>query len=520
MNRVDPRDLAAQLGVDIANPDPDASTRTEHDWGAMAFAPFKLAGYPAVAEALAKATKDRSADTIRIIGACFDAGLSLPHARWAIHNRADLVERLEEMAARRKPIDDVAVCWEKIAPGLTPPVLEKADTNGQPAPVLLEATGGPLQDALDVFGRWLHLEDPAAVLLTAAAVIANRAEGDPVWLLLVGPPSCGKTEILRSLGGLEHVHPVAALTEASLLSGSPRREKAAGATGGVLRQVGQFGILLCKDFTSVLSQDRAAARSALAALREIYDGSWDRPLGTDGGRVLHWEGKCGFVGAVVPSYDRYSVIVNTLGDRYLLLRLPSPDPERQAHAALANMGHERQMRAELAEAMTGLIGSVDPGHTVEPLSDTDRTRLVRLAQFAAWARTGVERDGYTRAVEVLPRAESPARLTHALHQVHNALAALGVGAGVRWGLLTRLAVECAPAARIPVIGMLAEQDSPDRTADIATALGADTKFARRVLEDLALLGIAVRTKRTTADNSPDLWTPSPWLLKFWPGWQE
>lgn len=89
---------------------------------------------------------------------------------------------------------------------------------------------------------------------------------------------------------------------------------------------------------------------------------------------------------------------------------------------------------------------------------------------------------------------------------------------MRWGLLTRLAVECAPASRIPVVGMLAEQDSPDRTADIATALGADTKFARRILEDLALLGIAVRTKRTTADNSPDLWAPSEWLLKFWPGW--
>jgi hypothetical protein len=47
--------------------------------------------------------------------------------------------------------------------------------------------------------------------------------------------------------------------------------------------------------------------------------------------------------------------------------------------------------------------------------------------------------------------------------------------------------------------------------------GSRAKFARRVLEDLALLGIAVRTKRSTADNSPDLWTPSEWLLKLWPG---
>jgi hypothetical protein len=221
---------------------------------------------------------------------------------------------------------------------------------------------------------------------------------------------------------------------------------------------------------------------------------------------------------VVPSYDRYASIVNTLGDRYLLLRLPSPDPERQAYAALANVGRERQMRAELAEAMTGLIASADTTRPPEPLSKAEQIQLVRLAQFAAWVRTGVERDGYSRAVEVLPRAESPSRLAHALHQVHSALVALGVPTDTRWGLLTRLAVECAPAARIPVMGMLAEQDGPDRTADIATALGADTKFARRILEDLALLGIAFRTKRTAADNSADLWAPSPWLMEFWPGW--
>jgi hypothetical protein len=42
--------------------------------------------------------------------------------------------------------------------------------------------------------------------------------------------------------------------------------------------IGEFGILLCKDFTSVLSQNRDTAKQAMAALREVYDGSWDRPV--------------------------------------------------------------------------------------------------------------------------------------------------------------------------------------------------------------------------------------------------
>jgi hypothetical protein len=29
--------------------------------------------------------------------------------------------------------------------------------------------------------------------------------------------------------------------------------------------------------------------------------------------VLHWKGKCGFIGGVTPTYDRYSMIVSALG---------------------------------------------------------------------------------------------------------------------------------------------------------------------------------------------------------------
>ena len=114
----------------------------------------------------------------------------------------------------------------------------------------------------------------------------------------------------------------AKVTEASLLSGTSKRERVTGATGGLLRQVGDFGVLLCKDFTSVLSQNKDTRAEAMAALREVYDGCWNRPVGTDGGRVLSWRGKCGFLGGVTPALDQYSQVIATLGDRFVLLRLP------------------------------------------------------------------------------------------------------------------------------------------------------------------------------------------------------
>src|SRR5437867_3752960 len=116
------------------------------------------------------------------------------------------------------------------------------------------------------------MPDPGALCITLATVAANRAEGDPVWLLVVGPPGGGKTEMIQSVGGQPDVHAAATLTEGSLLSGVARRERSKDAKGGLLREIGEFGILLHKDFGSVLSMNRDARAQVLAAVDRVL--SW------------------------------------------------------------------------------------------------------------------------------------------------------------------------------------------------------------------------------------------------------
>ena len=300
-----------------------------------------------------------------------------------------------------------------------------------------------LAQTIAAFRRWLFLKDPSPVYAVAATLVANRALCDPIWLLLVCAPSTGKTEILSAATRLDWVIPCAKVTEASLLSGTSKRERVADATGGLLKQIGKFGVLLCKDFTSVLAQNKDARAEAMAALREVYDGSWDRPVGTDGGRVLSWRGKCGLIGGVTPALDQYGQVLSALGDRFLLLRMPDADVDDVGAAALRHLDQEQQMRRELGEALAGLVQHADMTRVNRPLSETEGPRLIRLAAYTARTRTAVVRDGYRQDVQYLPQVEGPGRLVKAYARLLGGLEAIGCDDRTSWDVLTRIAVHCA-----------------------------------------------------------------------------
>ncbi len=385
-------------------------------------------------------------------------------------------------------------------------------------PALAAAPPSPrkLADVEAAFAKWLHFDDPIPLYALAAVLAANRAPGDPVWLLIVAAPSTGKTELLSAASRLPWVHAASTITASSLLSGTSLKERAKDATGGLLRQVGDFGVILAKDFTSLLAQNKDTRAEALAALRETYDGRWDRAVGTDGGKMLTWRGKCGLIGGVTPALDRYHSVVSALGDRFLLLRLADPDPALSGRMALTHRGHEQEMRAELQESLAGLVEHADIGCVNRELSDDEQHWLIRIASYTARARTAVERDGYQQEILYLPQVEGPGRLVNAYARLLGGLEAIGCEPPIARRALIRVALDCAPATRTAVISQLLSHHEPVRTSAVAGAVGMATKTAHRYLEDLSLLGVASRAKANGSGNSPDYWSATSWLREHWP----
>jgi hypothetical protein len=364
-----------------------------------------------------------------------------------------------------------------------------------------------LEELVAAFRRWLHLPDAGALYVTLATVVANRLPGDPVWLLLVAPSSAGKTEILFSLAGLPEVEPAATLTEASLLSGVPRRDHTAGATGGLLRKVGEYGILTLKDFGSVLSMQRDSRAGVLAALRECYDGSWDRPVGVDGGRTLHWEGKLGLVAGVTTVVDRHHGVMDALGSRFAFYRIEVDERKAQTRRALEHVRRARGMRAELREAVARFFAGLELPADERRLAETDTERLVALADFVTQARSPVERETYSsREIELVPDAEAPARFASMLASLLEGLRIVGLEDATAWRLVAKVALDSMPAARRKVLEHLVSATSTT-TKDAATVLGLPTTTARRTLEDLAAHGVVVR--QSGGEGKADTWSLSP-----------
>lgn len=371
-----------------------------------------------------------------------------------------------------------------------------------------------IDDLLTIFREHLYLPDPSPVQVVLGTVVANLLPGDPVWLLLVGPPSSGKTELLAPLSSLKYVHELSTFTPAGLLSGS--RSRRPGATGGLLAEVGKFGIIVCKDFTSLLSEPAQTRSELLAALREIYDGSWVRHLGADGGRVLSWSGKTGLLAAVTETIERHTADIGAMGERFIFYRMPPlGDEERldQARAAARNAGRQQEMRAELAKAVSSFLGDIRLPDEPPALTEDGQEVLVLLADLATRCRSSVERDKRDREIELVPQSEAAARMQAVLVQLVRALRLIGVEDDDIGRLAGQVALDSMSKARRATVELLIglERVSKPTAMAIADSLGLPTPVVSRTLQDLAAHGVVERH----ADRPSHRWSASTWLRERW-----
>jgi len=393
-------------------------------------------------------------------------------------------------------------------PTAAEPTKPEPEPAGEPKP----SATTTVVSTIAVFKKWLILRDVTPVYAMLGTVAGNLLDGDPVWLGLIAPPSSAKTELLNSLTGLPNVVQAATITTSGLLSGVPKKQHDKGARGGLLRQIGDFGIIILKDFGSILAMHAETRSEVLAALRECYDGSWTRHLGAAGGKTLAWQGKLALLFGGTEVIDSHHAVLSSMGDRFLLSRLKPVAGQSQFDRALVHAGGSiTTMRKELAEAVKQLFANRRT--EAAKINAQERETIGQTIALAVRLRGAVERDRRDREIEMIYGAEGTARIGLALERLLAGLDTLGVNRAKALTIVRRVALDSVPPLRRRAYECVikygrATPPDPVETADVAIDLGLPTNTARRILEDLAAHGLVIR--RSQGQGKADIWDAAPW----------
>jgi hypothetical protein len=371
----------------------------------------------------------------------------------------------------------------------------------------------------------LYFPDPSPLYAVLGTLAANTLRGYPVWLMLIGPPESGKTELLRPLVSIDGCRECGDLTgKAALLSGTPVREAADDSTGGVLKSMsqdghgGHRGALIMLDFArTVLACDPGTTRATLGAIGMLHDQHYQREIGTDGGRTISFSGRIGFLAACTDVIDHpeHQQANAEMGERCLYYRYPESDGRHEIGAALDNPdGTYKTGRLQDLFREFWVDAALD-WQSIEPprdLSSPEKKRVAALAQLCARGRSGVQRDRYNKnEISGVTRSALGPRIANTLAQLLRGMERVGCTSTEIDKVLRQCAMDSLPGTRALALRFVRE--GMTGTTDLAARTGIAPGAMKRTLEDLRAHGLL------ESDGAASRWSLSDYaksLLKS--GW--
>lgn len=328
--------------------------------------------------------------------------------------------------------------------------------------------------------------EPDLIPVTLAPVIAIQVPGDPLWIMLVGPSSSGKSECVQALGEVPRVEAVSTLTPNALLSGY-RDPGAAGDPSLLLRLDGRC--LAVKDLTAIFGQRREHVAETFGLLRDAYDSEAVRWTGK--GRITA-RARFTCLMACTEAIEDHRTRIQPLGERFLYFRIGRVGKVAdKLRSGRADKAASQQLRKLVADFVAGVTVPSPP----PPLPGSFVDELISHAESLALARCHVSRDSYTREIDARPSPEEPHRVFAELRAAAWTLAAMGLDAERARRICARLAYDSIPTLRRLTIAALlrwplspGDEPSPRRSM-IARRIRISRTTLDRAIEDLEVLGL-------------------------------
>lgn len=348
----------------------------------------------------------------------------------------------------------------------------------------------PIKQIHEAYDKWLHLPEKDVLDVMFGTLIANRLDGDPLWLFLVAPPGGTKTELINSISDAPNTVTTSSLTARSLVSGS------AISGGGDPSLVPKLNgkCLLVKDFTTILNMPQMMRDEIFGILRDAYDGKTEKDFGN--GIHRSYKSKFGFLSGVTPAYEQYNDGNSSLGERFLMYKIKIPESARERAVYLKraelNAGRETEMRTELSNIGRAVLSYDFKNVPIVPPLVKNKT--ISLAQYVSKMRGTVVRDKFTREITHSAYAEIGTRL---VKQFTKMMMGIGMFRALDeidmsvYNIVKHMAISTVPMRLEKLIRHMYEHDCEMwyLTSDLAEVLQIPGGTTERQLENLKMLGM-------------------------------
>jgi hypothetical protein len=346
----------------------------------------------------------------------------------------------------------------------------------------------------DHLNYWYYKPDLDALSIALATYVSHvELQDKAVWLFVIGPSGSGKTEIACSaLDCLPCTTTISDISANSFVSGLASKKGGSSLLLN-LTKLGKDpghtqGVLVFKDFTSIISKRPEIKAEIMSQLRQIWDGHFNNIKGT---KTTEWKGKVTIIAAVTPAIERAWAIQRELGERFVQVRWPREDG---IETALASAKHQQYDIVPKFQAMVRKLVDM-PSLMDIKVAVPDPVEFAYLAEMAAMLRGTVIRDTIgARTIIDVPQYEAPTRLMKSMIQIAIAHARLFRREecnerDIR--LAKRIAFDSIPLTRLKIIDAMLEE-STDKS-DIVKRTGMQHATIDWVCDELSALKVLVES---------------------------
>lgn len=333
----------------------------------------------------------------------------------------------------------------------------------------------------------------------------NRAM---LWLLFVGAPSSGKTELVQLFRNSPHAYCLDNVTLNSFISGE--RPTAKQKVYDLLPFLDRK-CLVIKDWTVIFSLDEKMTKKIIGDMVGAYDKQLSKHSSRRG--LISYESEFSHLGCITPAtLNHHHNYLNMIGPRFLCYTILNPsveDENKSFDAIFANQDRdtlEKAARGAVQSYLNSLVTS-DPATAVKLLSLPVQGYLKVAARFVSRARgivilqSGSFRDEndkditYYEPLEI--QVEQPWRAAQQLIELARYLAFIcgkeEVGTD-ELEIIKQVVISSMPADRSQALRAIQAKGGAITARELSEDTERSNKTSRRMLDELSVLGILKKTK--------------------------